>query len=110
MAKTYKRLGATVVTANTNTALYTVAASTSAIVSELTVCNIGSSQRTFRIAHVDGAIGSVANADYKFYDAVIDANTSLMLNPGYTMAATHTLLVRANHAEVVFSCSGVEIT
>jgi hypothetical protein len=110
MAKSYGRLGATVVVANTDTALYTVPASTSAVVSEITICNIGSSQRTFRLAHVDGAIGDVATEDYKYYDALINPNSSLILNIGLTMATTETLLVRANHAEVVFSCSGVELT
>ena len=110
MASAYKRLGATVVVADTDTALYTVPASTEAVVSEITICNIGSSQRTFRLAHVDGAIGAVASEDYKYYDAPLGANASLVLNIGLAMATTETLLVRANHAEVVFSCSGVEIT
>ena len=110
MAKTYKRLGAAAVTANTDTTLYTVPGSTSTIVSEITICNIGSTERTFRLAHVDGAIGNIANEDYKFYDTIIAGNASVLLNPGYAMAATHTLLVRASHAEIVFSCSGVEVT
>jgi hypothetical protein len=110
MAKSYGRLGATVVVANTDTALYTVPASTSAVVSEITICNIGSSQRTFRFAHVDGAIGDVSNEDYKYYDTSINGNTSLILNIGLAMATTETILVRASHAEVVFSCSGVEIS
>jgi len=110
MARVYKRLGATVVTADTDTALYTVPASTEAIVSEITICNIGATQRTFRLAHVDGAIGAISNEDYKYYDATLNPNSSLVLNIGLAMATTHTLLVRANHADVVFSCSGVEVT
>jgi hypothetical protein len=110
MARTYGRLGATVVVAATDTTLYTVPASTEAIVSEITICNIGASQHTFRLAHVDGAIADVANEDYKYYDATINANSSLILNIGLSMAATETLLVRASHADVVFSCSGIEIT
>lgn len=110
MAEDVKRLGATVVTANTDTALYTVGASTSAVVSTIHVCNIGSTDRTFRIAHVDGAIGDVANQDYLYYDATIEANKGASFTIGIAMETADTILVRANHAEVVFSCWGVEIS
>ena len=111
MANAYKRLGAEVVTANTDTALYKVPVSTEAIVSELTICNIGSTARTFRVAHVDaGDIGDVVNEDYKAYDCTLDANSSIMICAGLSMGAADTILVRANHAEVVFNLSGVEIT
>jgi len=111
VAKAYQQLGATVVVADTDTTLYTVPALTEAIVSEITICNIGSTQRTFRLAHIaGGGIGTVANEDYKYYDTPINANSSLILNIGLAMATTDTLLVRASHAEVVFSASGVEIS
>ena len=109
MANNYKRLGATTVTANTDTNLYTVPASHEAIVKSVTVCNIGSTARTFRIACVDGAIGAVANEDYQFYDTTIGANDSLIIQPNWTLIATHSILVRAAHAEVVFSCFGDEL-
>lgn len=106
----YKRLGATVVTADTDTALYTVPASTQTIMSNITVCNRGTSTRTFRVAHVDGAIGDVANDDYLAYDCNIDPNSSIVICSGISMGASETILVRANHADVNFVCSGVEIT
>lgn len=109
MAKTYKRLGATTVIVNTDTALYTVPTGKMAIVSELTVCNKGTSQHTFRIAHVDGAISSVANEDYKYYDTPIDGNQGITFNIGLAMSAGDTILVRADSTDVVFSASGVEI-
>jgi len=110
MANTYKRLGATTVTADTDTKLFQVPAAHEYIVSELTICNIGSTQRTFRVAVVDGAIGSVANEDYKFYDCTIEPNSTITLKPGYAMAASESLLVRASHADVVFSASGIDIS
>lgn len=110
MANAYKRLGATTVTADEDTKLYTVDAGTEAIVSELTICNMGGTARTFRVAHVDGAIGDVVNEDYKAYDCNIDPNSSIMICGGLSMAAADTILVRANHADVVFNMSGVEIT
>ncbi len=111
MVETVKRLGAITVTANTDTALYLVGASTSAVVSTIQVCNIGSTDRTFRIAHVNaGGVGAVANEDYLYYDCTIEANSSASFTLGIAMATADTLLVRANHAEVVFLCWGVEIT
>ncbi len=109
MANNFKRLGATVVTANTDTALYTIPADHEAIVKTIVVCNIGSTVRTFRIAVVDGAIGTVSNEDYLFYDVTIGANDSLLITATLGLIATHTILVRANHAEVVFSCFGDEL-
>lgn len=111
MSNAYKQLGATTVTADTDTALYTVPADTEAIVSELTICNLGSTTRTFRLAHIAGGdIGDVANEDYKAYDCAIAPNSSIVMCIGLAMATTDTILVRANHAEVVFNMSGVEIT
>ncbi len=104
----YGRLGATVVTADTDTALYTVPASTEVNVSNIHVCNIGSTSRKFRVAIVDGAIGAVSNEDYLYYDTPIAGNTSVALQIGITLAATYTILVRADHAEVVFSAFGAE--
>jgi len=110
MAKTYKRLGSTVVTADTDTSLYTVPASTTAIVGNMHVCNSGPSSRTFRIAVVPGAIGTVSNDDYLYYDVAIAANTGVAFNIGLTLPTTYSILVRASHADVVFSAFGAEIT
>jgi len=110
MAETVKRLGATTVVANTDTTLYTVPAGTSAVVSSVVACNRGAGAHTFRIAHVDGAIGVVANEDYIFYDKAVAANDSEPFTLGIAMEAGDTLLVRADHAEVNFIAWGAEIT
>ena len=110
MANAYKPLGAEVVVANVDKELYLVPAATQTIVAELTICNIGSTLRTFRVAHVPGAIGTVANQHYKAYDCNLDGNSSIMICAGLSMATGNTILVRANHADVVFNMSGVEIS
>jgi hypothetical protein len=109
MSNTYKRLGATVVTASTPTTLYTVPAATMTVVGLIHACNIGTSERTFRIAIVDGAIGGVSNEDYLYYDCSIGPNTGLSFNIGVSLPATYTILVYASHADVVFSAFGVEM-
>ncbi|MCP4607746.1 MAG: hypothetical protein GY845_03375 [Planctomycetes bacterium] len=105
---TAKKLNSTVVVADTDTELYVVPASTETRISSINVCNIGSTDRTFRVAIVDGAIGTVTNDDYLFYDAPINGNSSLAVQRGLAAAATYTILVRADHAEVVFSAYGTE--
>ena len=110
MATSYKRLGATTVTADTDTKLYGVPGSTSAIISTIVICNRGATARTFRLAHVDGAISGVANEDYLLYDAPIAPNDMVVLTLGITMEASHELLVRANHADVNFLCWRSELT
>ena len=106
MATAYKRLGSTVVVANTDTQLYVVPASTETIVSSIVACNIGSTERTFRIALIEGAIGTVSNDDYIYYDVVLPANDTFIATAGFTLNASDTIMVRADHAEVVFSAFG----
>jgi len=110
MAETLKRLGATVVVANTDTELYGPGSAVTGVVSTIAVCNRGGSSRTFRIAHVDGgAIGAVADEDYFAYDQVILANSSQFFQLGITFGGDDTILVRANHAEVNFIAWGSEV-
>jgi hypothetical protein len=110
MAISYKRLGATTVAANTNTQLYVVPALTSTIVSSLVVANIGTSTGTFRVAIVEGAIGTVTNKDFIYYDISIAANDTFTATCGFTMATTNTILVRSNNTNIVFSAFGSEIS
>jgi hypothetical protein len=110
MATVYKVLGQTVVTANTDTQLYVTSTGKSTLVSSLVVCNTGTSERTFRIAIIEGAIATVGSKNYLYYDVPIPANDSFTATCGFTMAATNTILVRASHADVVFSAFGTEIS
>ena len=110
MALTEKRLGATTVVASTDTSLYTVPADTTAIVNTIQVCNRGGTNRTFRVAWVDGAIGVVANEDYLYYGVTVPANDSICLRLGLTMETADSILVWADHADVNFVAAGVEKT
>lgn len=109
MAEARKVLGQTVVIADTDTTLYTVPAATETIVSSIVACNIGATQRTFRMAvRPNGA--AIANQHYLYFDVDIPANDTFVFTGGLTMDATDVITVRANHADVVFSAFGVEIT
>ena len=110
MPNTYKVLGQQAPgTANNDTNLYTVPASTSAVLSTLTVCNRGSAVATYRIA-VRPAGAAIANQHYIVFDSVIAANDLLALTLGITLAATDVITVRASTVNVTFNAFGTEIT
>lgn len=110
MAETLSRLGATTVVANINTQLYGPGPTITGVVSCIAICNRGGTDRTFRLAHVDGAaVGAVANEDYFIYDQTVFANTSRFLQLGLTFGGDDTILCRASHADVNFIAWGSEI-
>jgi len=108
MATAYKVLGQSNPAATTLTTLYTVPASTSAVCSTLTICNLGIST-TFRVAIRPGGAG-IANQHYIVYDNFINANDSIYLTIGTTLATTDVVSVYAGTANVAFNLSGSEIT
>jgi hypothetical protein len=109
MAITYKVLGQSNPSANTNTDLYTVPAATSTVCSTLVICNQAATGATFRIAVRPGG-ASIATSQYLSYDTNINANDSITLTIGITLATTDIVTVRANSATVSFSLFGSEIT
>lgn len=109
MAITYKVLGQSNPSANTNTDLYTVPSATSTVCSTLVVCNQAATGATFRIA-VRPSGAAIATQHYLSYDVSLNANDSVTLTIGITLAATDVVTVRANSATVSFSLFGSELT
>ena len=109
MAITYKVLGQSNPSANTNTDLYTVPANTSAVCSTIVICNQAASAATFRIA-VRPAGAAIATSQYISYDSNLNANDSITMTIGITLAATDVVTVRANTTTVSFSLFGSELT
>ena len=108
MAETRKVLGQAAPAATTETDLYTVPGSTSAVASSLLICN-RSTAATFRVS-VSAAGGATANKDYLAYDHSLAANKSFELTIGMTLAATDKVRVYASTANLSFNLFGVEIT
>jgi hypothetical protein len=108
MPQTHKVLGQSNPSATTLTSLYTVPSSTQAIVSTLSVANLGVST-TFRVA-VRPAGATLANQHYIVYDASVNANDSFYLTLGISLAATDVVSVYAGTANLAFSLFGVEVT
>ena len=109
MALAHKVLGQSNPAVTTLTTLYTVPASTQAIASTLSICNIGTVSTTYRVA-VRPAGAAIANQHYLAYDAVVSANDAILLTLGIALATTDVISVYAGTANISFSVFGVEIT
>lgn len=108
MANTYKVLGQSHPAATTETVAYTVPSSTSAVVSTITVANLGVAA-TFRIGVSVGG-GALVDADYIYHDIPIDADDTFACTFGITLATTDEIRVYASTADLSFNIFGSEIT
>ena len=109
MPTNYKVLGQSNPSATTDTTLYTVPASTQAVVSTIVIANRDSASATFRIAcRVNGA--ALANSQYIAYDVSVGANDSTALTLGVTLGAADVITVRASTANLTFTAFGSEIS
>lgn len=107
MANSYKVLGQSIPSAATPTSLYTVPSSTSTVASTLSVCNQGTSTN-IRVA-IRPAGTALSAQHYIIYDTYVNANDSLFLTLGITLATTDVVTVYAGTANVSFGLYGTEI-
>lgn len=109
MATTYKVLGQSAPSANSDSTLYTVPAATSAVLSTINIANRGSTAASFRIA-IRPAGASLVNQHYIAFGVPIAAVDSIALTLGFSLAATDVVTIRASTADLSFSAFGAEIT
>jgi len=109
MPTTYKVLGQSNPSATTATTLYTVPASTSTVVSTITIANLAATSGTFRVA-VRPSGATLANQHYLAYDVTIAALDTLTLTLGITLATTDVITVYASSATMSFAAYGSEIS
>lgn len=109
MATVYKILGQTEPGTTANADLYTVPASTEAIVSTIIVCNTSAIDTTFRIfVRPNGATAGTGNAIA--YDTPITANSQAAFTLGLTLDAGDIITVRSGSgASVTFTACGSEL-
>lgn len=105
-ADIHGRLGAQALAATTDTTLYTCPATRKATVT-VSLCNRSSTATTVRLALADGALGTLANEDYLEYDVELAGNGTLERDR-ITVAAGHTIIVRAGAATVSAVAFGIE--
>ena len=109
MPTTYKVLGQSAPSATTATTLYTVPASTQAVVSTVVIANRATTAATFRIAcRVNGA--SLTNSQYIAYDVTVGGGDSTALTLGITLGAADILEIYASTANLSFTAFGSEIS
>lgn len=110
MATTYKILGQSRPTDLNNATLYTVPASTEAIVSTITACNTTTGDATFRIFVVPTA-GTAGVGNALFYDGDLVANSTISFTLGLTLDATDSIVVRSSvGSAITFQAFGSELS
>lgn len=109
MATAYKVLGQSNPSATTATTLYTVPSATDTVVSSISICNLASTDASFRIA-VRPAGATLANQHYLAYDVTVGANDTTIITVGLTLDATDVVTVYASTANLVFHAYGSEIS
>ena len=109
MADLVKVLGQVALPATTLTDLYTVPALTQTTVSSITVCNLGGSQTSFRVAI---AVGGVADdpEQYLYYDLLIPSADTFIATIGVTLGPADVVRGYAAAANVTMQVFGVETT
>jgi hypothetical protein len=95
--------------AATNTTVYTVPGSTSAMLSRVMVANRSATPTTFRIAIVESG-GSIGNQHYIAFDVPIAGNDSVTVPVGAGLATGDFIVVYATLATLTFTPMGIEIT
>lgn len=109
MGIAYKVLGQSVPSATTLTDIYTVPASTSTVISSISICNTSSTATTFRISvAVAGAANT--NKQYLYYDVTIAGNDTFVATIGITLATTDVVRVYSTLATLSFNLFGSEKT
>jgi hypothetical protein len=109
MAETIKVLGQANPSATTLTDVYTVPASTVAVLSTVVVCNRGGAGIAFRVS-VAVAGASDSNEQYLYYDEALAANTTVEKKLGVTLGAADVVRVYVDTATMSVNVFGVEIT
>ena len=109
MANAYKVLAQSAPVATTATDVYTVPASTEAVISTIVIANRAATAGTFRLSvRPNGA--AEANLHFIAYDVAIAANDSTTLTLGITVDAADVITAYCSSADMSVNVFGTEIT
>lgn len=110
MTDTIKVLAQSAPSATSLTDIYTVAASTSATISSITICNQNAATEiTFRISIAVAGLADTPK-QYLYYDLPLGHNDTFIATIGVTLATTDVVRVYTSATSVVFSVFGIEVT
>lgn len=111
MADVYKVLGQSSPAATTDTVLYTVPASTQAVISTLSICNRAPSDATFRVIIQKAAEQtSILSKQYFAYDTKVFKNDTTSITVGMTLATGDRIQVYALTEYLSFQAFGSEMS
>ena len=109
MPVTYKILGQSNPSASTLTTVYTVPASTQAVVSSIVACNTGAAAANVSITVQPG--NAAANTSmYVANNIAVSIQNSLILNLGVTLGATDTIRANCSTGNIALSVFGSELS
>lgn len=110
MATTYKILGQSAPSSTSNTALYTVPSSTSAVVSSITITNVTSSAAVANV-YICKAGASPVAGNALVYGLSIAANSTISFTIGITLATTDVIEISTDTSSALtFQAFGSEIS
>jgi len=109
MATSYKILGQAALTDNVDTTVYTVPASTQAVVSTISICNQSASAMLFKIAFRPSADATTTAKHYFASNATLDPYTTFAATVGATLAAGDKVIVSSAAVSGSVSVFGSEI-
>jgi hypothetical protein len=112
MAQTYKRLGAINPSANTQTNVYVVPASTEAVISTITICNQAATNASYSLIVMPASsfASSASAADFVIRGATVPAADTIILTVGLTANAGTVIAANTNSGSISFSAFGSEIS
>jgi hypothetical protein len=109
MPQIFKVLGQSNPTANTNTDVYTVPASNSAVVSTITVCNANINANVNYSIAVRPSGATLAQKHYVTANAVVGFLDTIVLTSGLTLSNGDVITVFTSGSTVSFNVFGSEI-
>ena len=114
MPQSFKRLGAIVPSANTQTNVYVVPESTEAVLSTVTVCNQTAVNTSYSLMYFDESEfntgASAPSSSFLIRGAVVPAADTIVLTMGLTANANAIISCNATGSDISFSIFGSEIT
>jgi hypothetical protein len=109
MAYSYKVLGQAIPAPQSNVDLYTVPASTSAIISTVNVCNQSASNVTFRLSIRPAGVTGTSK-HFIVYDSPIPSQDTIALSLGMSLGNTDVITAWTYQGNISFAVFGTEIT
>lgn len=108
MTTVYKVLGQSIPAANTQTIVYAVPASNSAVISTVTICNQSTANATYRLA-IQKANATLTSNHFIVYDATVLAKDTVGLTFGITLGASDVISANCSIANVSINVFGSEV-